>query len=223
MSVVLKQNLCLDSNGLLTGSTIPFSSNVVAGDALIFILVWYTAFNPTITDSQGNTYARSGIPYQSGAGDSWFVFTAVAGSSGPCTLTIHAAGGTNAWGGTLFEVSGLQTSPLDQLNVNTNNTSGALSAGTITPTVNGEYVVGIFSRRGIGNTYTNGSFTVESTSPSNGTICLSDFIQTTAGSLTPTVNGASGASYPVYGVAVSFISSGGGPTPPTDLRMGMGF
>lgn len=225
MSAILVQSQSQDNSSLSTGGTLAYGSNVTVGNTLIFILPFYNSFNPVITDSQGNTWTRTIGPTFNG-GYKTFIFTAVAGSSGANTLTLTAVAGGNNLGSTLLEVSGLAASPLDQITTAVINTSSPCNAGSITPTVNGEYVACFFTRQGVFNSYSNGTLTtIRSQSPSNNTCCLADYIQPTAGTITPDVVCSASVSYPVTGVAVSFKPSAVAPSTPSAnmMRMGMGF
>jgi len=203
MSVVLVQSKVSNQSALSNGSTLAYPSNVTAGNTLIFMVSWYYGCFPTITDSQSNTWTRKSLTILSGQG--YGVFTAVAGSSAACTLTF-AAGCGNDDLNVLAEVSGLASNPFDVVSTPTKSTSSpVVSAGALTPSVNGEYIIALFSKNGP-TTYTVASpFTLEQTTSTGNPMAFEDYIQPTAGSITPTINATGvSASYFALGFAASF-------------------
>lgn len=207
------QSAVQDTSSLNVGGTMTaaFGSNVTAGNALVCIMPWYAGCAPSLTDSQGNLWTSEGTQPTviNFASNKVYVFTAVAGSSGPCTVIVTASCGNNSLGSVIAEYSSLQANPFDQQS-QAFSTSSPMNAGSITPTVNGEYIVCLYSRQLIFNNYTSAApFTVRNVSPGNGSNGMADSVQATAGAITPTVNGSATPSYGVNGFAISLKPAGG--------------
>ncbi len=210
MAVTLVQKKILDSNSISPGGTVAYGSNVTAGNALIFILAsWYSAFAPSITDTQGNVWTAQGThPGFLNASNGLWLFTAVAGSSGPNTLTVAASGGSNASGALLIEVSGLVTNPFDQMGSVVTSSASPVASGSITPSQNGAYVIGYFSRASVSSSYsTNDNIVLEGQSPSNQSNGWGDLIQTTAAAIAPDLTATVSSSYKTQGIAISFTAA----------------
>jgi hypothetical protein len=114
-------------------STLAFASNVTAGDALYVIYYW--GASRTFADSQSNTWTTSKTGALVDDGDTIGVGCAIAGSSGPDTVTFLANGAPASVLGVIYEVknatcaqdvAAVTTDTLAQASCN----SGALTTAT---------------------------------------------------------------------------------------------
>ncbi len=113
---------------------------VTTGNLLIAAFGRATDSTPTVTDSLGNTWASARAQYDIGNDyrlDVWYTITT---SSGACTITITAAGGSGE--AIRAEFTGpFAASPLDVVN-SAIGTGASASSGTVTPSVSGVLGVG---------------------------------------------------------------------------------
>lgn len=180
------------------GQTFAFGSNTVAGNAIVVMLTHsYLGCPPSLTDSQGNTYTSKGANPTPGSGRLW-VFTAVAGSSAACTITVSMACG-NAFLFFACEVSGLQSDPFDGENV-ASDASSPYETGSVTPTADGALLMAMWHKAAgaVGGTSVTSplSITVNNTNSE-----YADGIQSSAGAINVELTGPSGT---VYGYLVAF-------------------
>lgn len=196
------------------GSTFSFTSNVTVGNTIIVMGVHsYAACVPSITggvDNLGNVYTHRGssLPVNGGTFETW---TAPVVTGGACTITfsmVCSSFSTLA----IIEVSGLAAGNCyDQEAITYNGTdSTPSSAGSITPTQNGEYIAIIAEATGTTTTFTAGgeghTKQVENAAP---TASYFDYVQPTAGAFNPSVSWASGV-IASYIMQASFKAAGGG-------------
>lgn len=121
-------------------STVAFTNNVVAGNLLVAAFGRATNSTPTVTDSQGNTYTLRRSHYDAGNDYRLDIWTAIAGSSGACSITITAAGGSAE--AIRAEFAGpFAAAPFDVAN-SANGNSASASSGNVTPAVSGELAIG---------------------------------------------------------------------------------
>jgi hypothetical protein len=125
-------------------NAVAFPGNVSAGDLLVCVLAQeaFLANPPTLTDTQGNTWTLA--KFQSATGLAPIqvaILWAIAGSSGPNTVTFtNAVGGTTITMG-LAEFSGVvQTAPVDV-------TGGSIGStpSSVTTTQDGDIIITILS------------------------------------------------------------------------------
>jgi hypothetical protein len=121
-----------------TGATVAlaYSSNVAAGSLLVVIITQWRSggitADSTVSDSQGNSYAKAGNRLGTPTGMSLEFWYAFAGSSGACTVTVDPQ--SNSTSVAIHEFSGItNTTPIDVQDQNTGNTSTP-SGGPITTT-----------------------------------------------------------------------------------------
>src|SRR6266478_2744557 len=125
-----------------------FSSNVTANDAIAVFCVW-TELSQTlnsVTDSQGSSYTLVANPTNGSYGRAAMAYT-IARASGPDTVACNFSSASMGKSILAHEISGVNTStPLDGQKMNVHNSPGggtnAITSGSITTTVNGDYVLG---------------------------------------------------------------------------------
>lgn len=170
-----------DLTGVSSGATVTFASNVTVGNTVTVIMAnHYAACPPTLTDNLGNSYTRvvtggvaSGVTYP------LFAFTAPITTGGACTITLAMGCSALAfWFAT--EVAGLSASPFESYSV-LNNASSPMFAGSVTPTVNGSYLMAAFLDASNAGTIVNGSAWAGQGGVSGKR--LQDLIQTTAAAI----------------------------------------
>jgi len=189
---------------LATGGTLVMPSNTASGNVMCVVALHsYAGCSPTLADSQSNTYTKH-VNNANGANSRYFhVWSAPIGSSAACTLTFTCACGTvvNAFAA---EVSGLSGTPYETSSTNAGS-STTITAGSVTPTVNGSYLMMLAASDS--STYTaNTGFTKQF---ENVGYYAGDLVQGTAGAINPQCTVGGGPSYANGYVAV-FQSAGGG-------------
>lgn len=180
---------------------IAYGSNVVAGNTLIvFMTHSYLGCPPTVVDTQLNTWTSKGSQPNPGNSRYFYIFTAVAGSSGANTVTITFACGTSRMCG-ILEYSGLEADPYNVQNVKL-NTANPCDTGSITTTTDNELVLSMFT--GVTTpTYSGGSGTTRLTNDINDVI--RDEIKASAGAVAPDATASAvSVPYSVQGFVASF-------------------
>jgi hypothetical protein len=165
-------------------------SNTVAGRQIVVLLYHsYLGCPVTLTDSQGNTYTQHSANPTGNTGY-LYVFTAVAGQSAACTITAAFSCG-NIRQYFAAEVSGLDTSSIFDVEAVALDTGTPYGVG-VTTTTDGALVMTMFNKEGgdPGATSIDSPFTLV-----NNTSAYVDAyaIQTSAGLITPALNGPSGS------------------------------
>jgi hypothetical protein len=176
------------SGGYNSGQTFAFPGNVTAGNAIIVMLSHtYLGCPPSITDTQGNTYTSKGSQPSDGSSGNFWIFTAVAGSTGANTLTVSFGCGF-AKHFLAVEASGMASDPFDVQGVLEHvSTYGA----AITTTEDGELILAMWSK--LGSDIEASSVDSPMSFLTDGTLyATASGFQTSAGSITPTVVGPSG-------------------------------
>lgn len=123
-------------------NNLSFASNVVAGNLLIVVAPTYfdsggsqVVPNGGVTDSQGNTYTRQvnvdGVTDTLG---SISIHTAIAGSSGACTVTVNATGATSYHSIEIHEYSGISTAVPEGANGQRNASSTSAPTPAVSST-----------------------------------------------------------------------------------------
>jgi hypothetical protein len=183
------------------GSTLALPGNATAGNtALVFCSHSYEGCPVTITDSQGNTYTRN--VFNTGTVAAVYsVFSAPIGSSAALTITFNMACGQTVFSA-LHEVSGLQASPFDQSN-RLSNTSSPSNPQSVTPTTDGQYLA-VWAVRAVTGTFTAISPFTDQMNDGSVRSALMDYIQPTAGAITPTMTTSASAYFPVDMVVATF-------------------
>ncbi len=191
-----------------TGQTLVFPSNLNAGNTIVVGMAHsYLGCPPSISDSQGNTYTKHVNGTQPSGGDYFYVWTAPVGSSAANTITMTMACGSSRFA-CAWEVSGLTATPFDVSNVSANSANPVV-AGALTTTTNGAFIFAMMRDNGGGAFTPMASWTERLDSTGH---FVEDFIQTTAGSITPEAT-ASGTPSNVVGYTAAFkATSGGGGT-----------
>jgi len=188
-----------NSGGYSSGQTFAFPGNTVAGNAITVILEHsYVGCPPSLTDTQSNTYTSKGTQPSPASGIYLWVFTAVAGSSAACTITVTFSCGVVR---TFFaaEVSGLQADPYD-VEATLGDTTSPYGTGGMTTTANGDYIMAMWNKSGS----TLGASSVSSplSFVTNGTgYATADGVQASAGSIDPEITGPTGT---IYGFTAAF-------------------
>ena len=125
-----------------------FSSNVTANDAIAVFCVWGSLSQTlnSVTDTQGNTFTLVANPTNGGYGRAAMAY-AIARSSGSDTVSCNFSSASIGKSIIVHEISGVNTStPLDGQKMNVQNSPGggtnAITSGSITTTVNGDYILG---------------------------------------------------------------------------------
>lgn len=201
MAAAFVQGKIAALNGMVAPSTaLAFTSNVVAGNALLAMFAWaYPGCAPSLSDSQGNVWTGVGTHPQPAGGSTFYVFTARAGSSAACSVTLTAAC-SQASAFCIVEVSGLQVAPFDVQAVAT-TTATPSNAGTLVTTANGDYIGALYYEG------PNRGFSARSGWTSRLTIAncaYFDAVQATAGSITPDVDSSASGGFPVFGYSAAF-------------------
>jgi hypothetical protein len=184
-----------------TGQTlsVAFNSDVKAGSLLILVarnnFTGGSVSNPTITDSQGNSWNL--VYYVTPALNNYFAMAfAFNAKAGPTTVNFKmgAAMATNGVVLSMGEYSGVDTvAPYDQHNQSGTAAFGtSVSAGSVTTTKNGELIIAVVGNASGATTYSAGSgFTIRSNgaeSGNNGLIGFEDSVQAAAGAINPVIN-----------------------------------
>src|SRR6266446_5700168 len=125
-----------------------FPSNVTANDAIAVFCVWESLSQTlnSVTDTQGNAFAIVDNPTSGGYGRAAMAY-AIARSTGLDTVSCNFSTASMGKSIIVHEISGVNTStPLDGQKMNVQNSRGnganAVTSGSITTTVNGDYVLG---------------------------------------------------------------------------------
>ncbi len=125
-----------------------FPSNVTASDAIAVFCVWHGLSQTlnSVADTQGNTFTIVANPTSGRYGRAAMAY-AIARSSGPDTVSCNFSTASMGKSIIVHEISGVNTStPLDGQKMNVQNSPGggtnAITSGSITTTVNGDYIVG---------------------------------------------------------------------------------
>ena len=189
------------------GGTLVFGSNLVAGNDIVVVGVHsYAGCPPSVSDSQGNTYAHPVNAVQPSGGRYFHVWTAPVGSSAANTITCAMACG-NLYGVIALEVAGLDASTKYEAHSVGIGSTNPVQAGSITPTVNNSLLVSIFHDISGGSTWAAMSGWTEVAESAS---CqIQTYIQPTAAAINPegTATSSPGTS---FGYAVAFKSAAGG-------------
>ncbi len=125
-----------------------FPSNVTANDAIAVFCVWESLSQTlnSVTDTQGNAFTIVDNPTTGGYGRAAMAY-AIARSTGLDTVSCNFSTASMGKSIIVHEISGVNTStPLDGQKMNVQNSPGngvnAVTSGSITTTVNGDYVLG---------------------------------------------------------------------------------
>jgi hypothetical protein len=126
----------------------PFAANVTAGNAIAVLCAW-TSVSQTltsVTDSQGNSYTLVDNPTTGSYGRAAMAY-AIAQTSGPMTVACRFSSAAMGKSVIVHEISGVNASvPLDghkmTVRMNPGTGANALTSGSITTTVSGDYLVG---------------------------------------------------------------------------------
>lgn len=215
MALSVLQFTPMSSQSSSSPTTLTFPSNITAGSVIgVMILHSYVATPPAAVDTLGNVYTKRDAqllpnPGNGNAGGYTYVFTATSILGGANTVTLTWAAGTGR-GAVAFEMTGTPSNPYDTQNVGMNSSS-PVNGGSVTPAVNGSLIVGLFQRTGLasfGGATVNTFFTsIFNDVTDGGSIAYG--IQTTATTVTPSINATASAGYPVYGFTAVFSPSAG--------------
>jgi hypothetical protein len=125
-----------------------FPSNVTANDAIAVFCVWESLSQTlnSVTDTQGNIFTILNNPTTGGYGRAAMAY-AIARSTGGDTVSCNLSTASMGKSIIIHEISGVNTStPMDGQKMNVQNSPGnganAVTSGSITTTVNGDYVLG---------------------------------------------------------------------------------
>jgi hypothetical protein len=186
--------------------SVPFTSNVTAGNTIIVMVTHsYLGCAPTVTDSQSNTYSPKGAQPTSATGY-FHIFTAVAGSTGACTVTITFACG-NVRQYYIVEASGLDSDPYEDQATQSDTTS-PYGAGDVTTTVNNSLILSMWNKEGSDPDITSVSSPM--TLDDNTDLFATAYgILASAGNVNPEVTGPSGTIV-CFTAAFKATAGGGG-------------
>jgi hypothetical protein len=160
---------------------ISYGSNVTAA-SLLTIEVSYSAGDSitSIDDNKGNIWALAVAITQtsdSQRNELWYAMNAIAGAT---TVTVHFASGPNFQSLTIMESSGVATSAALDKTGAAIGTSAAYNSGNVTPTTNGQYLVGgLYANAGA--VTADGSWVLENNADNQATIA--DQTQSTAAAI----------------------------------------
>jgi hypothetical protein len=200
------------------GSTLALPGNATAGNhALVFCTHSYEGCPVSITDSQGNTYTRHLFVYGTVAA-LYSVFSAPIANSAALTITFNMACGQTVFSA-LHEVSGLQASPFDQSN-RFSNTSSPSNPGAVTPTTDSQYIA-VWAIRAVTGTFTAISPFTDQMNDGTVRSAFMDYIQPTAGAITPTMTTSAGGYFPVDMVVATFKTTAPATGHPTMRRLSL--
>lgn len=188
------------------GGTLVFGSNLTAGNDIAVVGVHsYAGCPPSVSDSQGNTYAHPVNAVQPSGGQYFHVWTAPVGSSAANTITV-AMGCGNCPIIIALEVSGLDASTKYEAHATAPGSTNPVQAGSITPTVNNSLLVSLFRNNG-GGTWTamSGWTEVDDTSGNQ----IQTYIQPTAAAINPEGTASTSPSTS-FAYAAQFKSAAGG-------------
>lgn len=204
MATIVQRNAI---DNLSTGGTLSFGSNVTSGNrVIVFVAHSYLGCAPTIADSLGSTFTK----HVNGTAVSprfMHLWSAPLTSSGANTITVTFACGSVS-GVYIAEVSGLDgTTPFGGSATNTSNSGNPVLAGSITPTVNGSYLLAWYRNNGSLPSYTPMSGWTEALD--SDAVLIQDAIQTTAATINPEAT-ASSTPGNVVGASFFFNATAGG-------------
>jgi hypothetical protein len=189
MPAVWHNNSVSDFGAIASPATMVLPSNTVAGRQIVVILYHsYLGCPPSLTDSQGNTYSQHSANPLDATGYLW-VFTAVASQSAACTITAtYACGNIREY--YAAEVSGLDTSSIFDVEAIGTDTGTPYGVG-VTTTRDGALVLTMYNKEGgdPGATSIDSPFTLDDNTVTHVTAYA---IQTSAGAITPALNGPTG-------------------------------
>lgn len=136
-------------------NNLSYGSNVTAGNLLVVVAATYVATgsqvvpNGGVTDSQGNTYTRQtnadGI---TDAGGSLSVHTALAGSTGACTVTVNATGSSDYHSISIHEFSGISSATPEAVNSQRNAAATSAPSPSISSSSANALIFGAMSYTG---------------------------------------------------------------------------
>jgi hypothetical protein len=150
MAITYKQSKTYYGGGThLTSLAVTPDNAIVSGSLIVVAVNWHDGTTPTISDTLGNTYSTA-IATFAATGNSWFkqiVFYAISGSAGSDTITVawsdnngyFANANVTEWGGIAA------VSPVDTTNTVATlsySTSGTQTSGSLTPTHDGDLLIG---------------------------------------------------------------------------------
>lgn len=122
-----------------------FTSNVVAGNILVAAISMTVAVS-TLTDSQGNVWTHQRT--QAGTARNVAFYTAFAGSSGACTVTLVVTSGSATFKVFEWTPDGATAVTLDTSNGSNSNAVASHAAGSVTPSVNDTWALFLFGVTG---------------------------------------------------------------------------
>src|SRR5262245_1601864 len=161
-----------------SGTAYSFMNDVRQGSLLVLSFGHASSHTPTISDSQGNTWASARSHFEASFGYRTDIYYTIAGSSGPNAVTITEPNSPGP--AVLAEYTGpWHTAPLDQVN-SAGGSSASPSSGNITPTVNGAMLFGYIDGSNITGAGTGWTADDISPAPPAGATCIESLIQTTA-------------------------------------------
>lgn len=171
--------------------------DTTGADLLVLCLAWFST-EPTVSDSKSNTWTQGTSVYSSGnlRYRLYYAKNATVGSGHTFTATqsgSYLSVSVSAWSGSDL------TSPLDQTNGNGGN-AASLSAGSVTPTEDGELIVagwGNFNNGQPNSPSVNSGFTLLDSAPSQFSSggfgnTHAYLIQSTAAAVNPTLSWTGG-------------------------------
>ena len=198
--------------GATSPMALAFGSNVVSGNLLVVTTMHsYAGCAISISDTRGSTFTKrvDVIDISQGGNTYVSVWTAPAASSGANTVTLTSSCGAYHRS-SIYELSGHDaTTPYGGATGPTTNTTNPVKSGSITPTVNGSFLLSFM--RNANNTYTFTPMSGWTARYSTTYYFLQDTIQTTAATINPEATASADPST-VKGLSVWINAAAGATT-----------
>ena len=202
------------ASGNSTSPTVAFGSSTTSGNLIVVALSIFnfTGTVDAVADDKGNTYSNG--PTLGGSGNPliaiFYVPNATGGASHDVTITLS---GTFFWSIWVGEYSGAATASVaDGSNTNLGGGGTSHTTGSVTPTQDGDLVIGAMtSNQGPGTWGAGGGWTLRGDNPStsNQTLVTVEQVQGAAGAANPTITSVNSLTNS-FGATLAFKAAGGG-------------
>lgn len=204
MAIAIVQNV-VDEVFAGSPKALAYTSNVTAGNLLVVTTIHsYFGCAISISDTLGSTFTKrvNGIQLTDAAGGTFVhVWTAPIPSGGANTVTMTSGCGSHAQV-SIYELSGHDvTTSYGGASGPTTNTTNPVKSGSITPTVDGSFLLSFM--RNANNGYSFTPMSGWTARGSNSYYFLQDYIQPTAATINPEATVSADPST-VYGLSVWF-------------------
>ena len=201
-----------------------FPGNTASGDLIVVAVSWDTSANaqPTVSDSQGNTYALATTSNNTATDQGLAVYYAanIAGGADTVTVTLNPSAGYRRLA--VQEYSGIATTnPVDvtaeDINVNGSTSTDSVTSTSATTTVNGDLIFGVATQDSGTDTISAGTGFAQRVAVNNGSdnpMLTEDLVQNAAGSVAATFTLLTPGSYQAQMVAFKGAGNSGPSAPP---------